>query len=134
MKRIDEINKIRKSLDDEVKMIEENCTHDEYHIGIFSWRVGCYDLMRICENCYSTKLGSPSDEEEKEYYAEMYEKKKVFEETGEIFTQGKGSKLYKNNFEIKNSKPTPLPETFKVSATNIGLDLVKVNPLNKPFI
>ncbi len=131
MKRIDEINKIRKSLDDEVKMIEENCTHDEYHIGIFSWRIGCYDLMRICENCYSTKLGSPSDEEEKEYYTEMYEKKKI----DNPFIQGKGSKIYKSNFIITgNITTTPLPETFKVSATNIGLDLVEVKPLDKPFI
>jgi hypothetical protein len=98
--RIDEIYEIKKSLDKEIELIRENCTHDEYHIGIFSWRVGCYELMRFCENCYSTKLGMASDIESEEYYSEMTELKKKSEETGESFSQGVGSKIYKKDNEL----------------------------------
>lgn len=109
--RISEIVKLREELLNELKSLQEACTHDEYHIGTFSWRAGSYDQMKICTECNST-LGTPSDNELSDYnneYDELnkayIEKCKIDEERcikeGNVYIKsnlriGQGTKIYKS--------------------------------------
>lgn len=132
--RIDEINELRKQLDDEIKMIQETCTHDEYHIGIYSWRIGSYNLNRICEKCYTVRLGTPSKEEEDNYYAEMNELKRIHEETGAPYSQGKGTTIFKRTFSLEELELSYTPQPIKVHATKFNRENVVNIPPSKPFI
>lgn len=39
-----------------------NCPHPSYRIGLYSWRIGCIDKKRLCDECDSV-LGDPTIEE-----------------------------------------------------------------------
>lgn len=95
--RILEIAKLREELLNELRFLQETCPHEEYYVGNYSWRIGSYDLMRICNICDSVKLGKPSDKEIEEYSNEMSSLKKEWVKTGKPYTEGKGSLIYKNN-------------------------------------
>jgi hypothetical protein len=129
--RIDEINKIRHVLDEEVKTLTESCIHDEYHVGTFSWRVGCYDLMRICTECSST-LGAPSDDELNDFNVEYdelnkesIEKRNKDKENNKnnniIFIDpmriGQGTKIYKREFSLENQIPL-YPQFLTITTNN----------------
>lgn len=46
--RIAEIAKLQNDLNNELSTLKEACSHDEYYVGTYSWRVGSYDQCRIC--------------------------------------------------------------------------------------
>ena len=83
--RIDEINKLRKVLENEILDIQSKCKHETYTVGLWSWRAGSSDLMRLCTEC-GLNLNSPSDEETLDYNKEM--------ET--LIHIGQGSKIYES--------------------------------------
>lgn len=61
-KRVGEIHLSLRKLKEELGTIKENCSHDNYHIGNWSWRVGAIDLARICNYCQDN-IGEPNEEE-----------------------------------------------------------------------
>jgi len=81
-KRVKEIYDEIEVLNNELKEIRENCSHDSYKIGIYSWRVGNYQTKRICLTCYEP-IGNPTNREEIEYQSNN--------------KNGQGLKIYKNN-------------------------------------
>jgi hypothetical protein len=101
MNRKDEIYQELKALNDELKDIRENCKHPTYTISTFSWRVGCFDNMRMCTECGDT-LGEPSEKELDEFNQEITDKTPIVEE--------------------------PIVEKQTDSKHTIGLDLVKIKP------
>jgi len=100
------IQELRQKIDEmsiEIKSIQENCSHNEYHIGTYSWRIGSYDQKRICEDC-GLVLESPSNDELEEFKDEIYEKLKkeigFKTEGGQNFIKpsrvvGQGTKVYR---------------------------------------
>ncbi len=60
--RVKEINESIKSLQDELTKIKSECSHDNYHVGFYSWRVGVVDVVKICDYC-SENIGLPSKKE-----------------------------------------------------------------------
>lgn len=60
--RVDDILSEISSLNDELSVIRKNCSHDSYHIGRWSWRIGVIDYKRFCNHCQEI-VGKPSIEE-----------------------------------------------------------------------
>lgn len=89
--RIAEIVILREELLKELKALQESCTHDEYHIGTYSWRIGAFDNKRICLECGEI-LGDPSDNETDEFNKEINNDKNDILNT---FNIGQGTKIYK---------------------------------------
>ena len=71
-KRVTEIYKELETLQEELKDLKKNCSHDSYRIGYFSWRIGCIDTKKLCSHCDEV-LGEPSIEE-----ADAFEKEHGF--------------------------------------------------------
>ncbi len=117
--RIREINKIREDLLNELKALQESCTHEEYHIGTYSWRIGCYDQKRICLECGHI-LTDPSKEELEDFNnendelnKEYIEKRRLEKENNKdpniVYVEtnlriGQGTKIYKREFDLEDLK------------------------------
>ena len=54
----DQIEKLQK----EIETLQKICIHEEYYIGIYSWRIGVYERKQICKTCGKV-LGDPTYEE-----------------------------------------------------------------------
>ena len=61
-KRKQEIFDTIAELNEELKTIRSSCSHDDYKIGNYSWRLGSSHLKRICEYCGDC-IGDPSADE-----------------------------------------------------------------------
>lgn len=88
----EKLEKLREKLvecQQEIEEIQNSCPHNQYKIGLFSWREGSYDLMRICNEC-SIPLGNPNGNEIDDYNNEM-ELIKLKSNKDSI---GQGSKIY----------------------------------------
>jgi len=81
-KRIEEINAQIEVLNEERKELQKNCNHSKYRIGLFSWRIGCFDPRRICNICDEILMEEPTKEEYDQFKAED--------------NLGQGKKEYKN--------------------------------------
>jgi len=49
-----------------IQNLQDICNHENTHIGVYSWRVGCYDDAVICSDClkmlnYVNDLGAKSN-------------------------------------------------------------------------
>ncbi len=86
MNRIEQIYKEIEELKNEIKLIQDNCNHTKYIIGLYSWRIGSSDLKRICTDCNKV-LNQPTDIEIFTYQEEM----KISQ------NKGIGSKIYTNS-------------------------------------
>ena len=108
--RIDEINRIKGDLNQEIESLQNECPHQEYYIGTYSWRAGCFEQMRICNDCYKL-LGGPTTEELKDFNQEIDqlnpplnepEKSASINGLKTIYVKplgirfGRGTKIYKN--------------------------------------
>jgi hypothetical protein len=51
--RLEELFKIKSDADTEIKEIQENCKHEYYKLGYWSYRVGHMSPARICDACNS---------------------------------------------------------------------------------
>lgn len=71
-KRVDEIYDTIKSLQEELDNLRDICSHDDYHIGYFSWRPGNMDISKICDHC-NKNLGHASKEESDNFLKEEEE-------------------------------------------------------------
>lgn len=59
--RIRRTKKIKSSADDcykkleyyslKLKTIQENCSHNNKYIGLYSWKIGCTDPAELCSDC-----------------------------------------------------------------------------------
>lgn len=81
-KRVIELEKQIRVAEEEITMIQQSCDHNEYHIGYYSWRVGCLDVRRICNIC-NLAFKIPTDEEIEEFKKEH--------------NDGQGIKVYNND-------------------------------------
>jgi len=70
IKRVNEIFSELDVLKEELKMIRQDCSHDSYHIGNWSWRPGAIMQVRICNHCQDN-IGEPSEEEYKAFTEEV---------------------------------------------------------------
>lgn len=68
-KRVDEIFKEVRALQEELKTVRENCSHDDYRIGNWSWRPGAIMQVRICNHC-DDNIGEPTEEEYEKFTQE----------------------------------------------------------------
>ena len=49
--RIQELFDIIKKANDELNEIRKTCSHPNYYKGLWSWRVGCINVTKICSEC-----------------------------------------------------------------------------------
>jgi hypothetical protein len=61
----DTIDKLQKELD----LLREECSHDDYEVGYYSWRIGSLSIKRICKYCGEV-LGEPTKEEQEQFLNE----------------------------------------------------------------
>lgn len=60
--KVKEIKESIKLLQDELAKIKSECTHKDYHVGFYSWRIGVVDVVKICDYC-SENIGLPGKKE-----------------------------------------------------------------------
>lgn len=65
-KRINEIYAEKEVLEQERKMIQEDCSHDSYQVKDFYWRIASSYPAKICDYC-DANIGEPSEEDMKDY-------------------------------------------------------------------
>jgi len=68
--RIDDIYKEKEGLQKEFEELQNNCPHDLYKIGLFSWHVGNISTSRLCIHC-DKYLGHASDIEDAKFTEEQ---------------------------------------------------------------
>jgi hypothetical protein len=90
MNRVKEIYAEIEKLNDELEDIRKKCTHEEYHIAYYMWRIGSTIISRICLEC-GENLGTPSTEEIREFKAEE--------------NNGQGIKVYKGGKDFVKINP-----------------------------
>lgn len=74
--RIAELQLMMTQAQQEIQNIKESCSHDEYFIGYWSWRVGSMQPARICSICNDCiQLLSPDSKEYSEF--KRLESKKI---------------------------------------------------------
>ena len=61
-KRVSELCDSIKTSQKELNVIRQNCSHDSYSVGNWSWRPGAIMEVRICNHC-GDNIGAPSEEE-----------------------------------------------------------------------
>jgi len=49
--RVNKITAIRQVLLEELQLLQDDCNHTNFQIGMYSWRPGVHETYKICENC-----------------------------------------------------------------------------------
>jgi hypothetical protein len=65
--RIQDLFKQIADAQQEIAEIREDCPHMHYELGLWSWRIGCVNIRRICTECGDVLTGQITEEERNEF-------------------------------------------------------------------
>jgi hypothetical protein len=60
--RIFELYEIIRNAQNELEELRKSCTHQNYNVGYYSWRVGAMEVARICTDCDACLPGITPEE------------------------------------------------------------------------
>jgi hypothetical protein len=55
--RVSELFETIRNAETELAEIRQKCTHPDFFVGMWSWRVGAYNPSRICNDCHTAIPG-----------------------------------------------------------------------------
>lgn len=63
---LDSLYQQRDEINKQIAKVREMCKHEDYHISYYSYRIGSFDVVRLCDYC-GENLGEPTEEETKKF-------------------------------------------------------------------